>query len=123
MLNVLPQLAHSVENIPNEQHSLEVILEKRIINFQDFDNCKTTYNKCYNIVFGNIFASQEIDKIREYIGCRHQIIHLYPSLSCLNAEKTPDVEPIISNKKTAELIKETFDSFVSKLHIETLKLR
>lgn len=108
---------------PEEFHNLEGIIKKKLINLQDFDSCKKAYNQCYNIIFGNIFKSQEIERIKEYIECRHQIIHVYPSLSCLNMAKMPTVPPIISNKETAILIKETFDNFISILHIETLKLR
>jgi len=108
---------------PEKYHNLEGIIKKKLINVQNFDNCKKAYKQCYNIIFGNFIESQKLEKIKEYIDCRHQIIHVYPSLNYLNMENTPNKPPIISNKETAILIKETFNDFINKLHEQTLLLR
>lgn len=98
-------------------------LVERRINFQSFDKCKKAYNSCYNIAFGNIEKSTELDKLKSFMQCRHQIIHVNPSFSCLNMKELPKKQPILSNKDTAIAMRDCFMNFIHKLHKETMELR
>jgi len=102
--------------------SLDKLVEEKI-NFQSFDKCKQAYNSCYNIVFGNMEKSTELEKLKSFIQCRHQIIHVNPSFSCLNMKELPKKDPILSNKETAILMRDHFINFINKLHNKTMELR
>lgn len=101
---------------------LDELVENRI-NFQSFDKCKKAYNSCYNISFGNIEKSTELDKLKSFMRCRHQIIHVNPSFSCLNMKGLPKEQPILSNKDTAITMRDHFMNFIDKLHKETMALK
>lgn len=121
-----PNIQNLVDNVfgkKSNYYSLDFgkIVEK--INFQNFKDCKLAYNKCYGIVFGNFEDSTVLNNLQKYIKCRHQIIHVYPSSTCLNMKELPKEEPIMSNKETANNVIQTFDQFIKKLHVKTTELR
>jgi hypothetical protein len=107
-----------------QQTVLQLIVERDIINFQNYQKCKLAYNKAYQIRFGNFeLQSSSLEKINKFIKYRHRIIHVSPLLGMLNQAEVPPEEPIFPNKKLAgEAIRE-FDNFVERLHEATLKLQ
>jgi len=121
-----PNIQNLVDNVFGKQSNyysldFEKIIEK--INFQSFKYSKLAYNKCYGIIFGSFADSSELNSLQNYIKCRHQIIHVYPSFTCLNMKELPKEEPIMSNKETANNVIQTFDKFIKKLHVKTTELR
>ncbi|MDD3855960.1 hypothetical protein [Sulfurimonas sp.] len=104
-------------------YTLEELVSKKKINFQNYDICTLAYDKCYGIIFGSFEDSLALNSLQKYIKCRHQIIHVYPSFTCLNMKELPKEEPIMSNKETANNVIQTFDQFIKKLHVKTTELR
>lgn len=103
---------------------LQYIAEKKIINFQNYKECKRAFNKIYGIKFGSIGCeSSMLKKIREFIAFRHRIIHVSALTKMLNQSRVPPEEPIFSNKKLSEEAIGIFNLFVNKLHEATLQKR
>lgn len=90
------------------------------INFQDFDECKRVFKKCYGIRFGEIVESQIIEKVRRFIRYRHEIIDSGRDMTVLNYYELPNKEPIFSTKKILEEARNVFKEFINKIHEATL---
>lgn len=103
--------------------TLSNIIKEDMINFQNFDKCKDAYKKAYKIGFNEIFDLKDIEQIKKFIKCRHQIVHVSPPFSCLNMKYIPKENPIIATKETVILMRDSFNDFIYILHNETLKLR
>ena len=103
---------------------LQLIVERDIINFQNYQKCKLAYNKAYEIKFGDLgLQSTTVEKIKKFILYRHRIIHVSALLGMLNQPEVPPDEPVFPKQELAvEAIKE-FNNFIEKLHEATLKLR
>ncbi|MCW4049011.1 MAG: hypothetical protein NWE89_04665 [Candidatus Bathyarchaeota archaeon] len=103
----------------------EKLLEYRIIDFGNYDDCKNAYNKGYGIRFGIDLdvSNQILEKIREHIQYRHKIVHTSPLIGMLNQDKVPPDEPVFANKKTVEKVINIFNVFIEKLHKATLDIR
>lgn len=104
-------------------YTLEQLVSRKKVNFQNYDICTLAYDKCYDIIFGSFEDSSTLNDLQKYIRCRHQIIHVYPSFTCLNMKEQPKEEPIMSNKETANNVIQTFDKFIKRLHEKTTELR
>lgn len=103
---------------------LELIVDRGVINFQNYDLCKKAYNKAYELKFGSLeIESSKIESLKKYIKFRHRIIHVSPLLCMLNASEVPPKEPEFSNKELANKALETFDSFINRIHEATLELK
>ncbi|MCX6734077.1 MAG: hypothetical protein NTX63_04705 [Candidatus Peregrinibacteria bacterium] len=101
---------------------LQYIVEKRVINFQNYENNKRTFNKIFGIGFGSIGCrSDELKKLKTFITFRHRIIHVSALTGILNQLKVPPEKPIFSNKKLSEEAIGIFDLFIEKLHEATLQ--
>ena len=86
----------------NNKTLLQYIVEKNKVNFQNFDNCKTAYNKAYKIQFGNIGDNgQIIENIHKYILYRHKVIHINPLIAIYNEEDVPKADPIFAKRQFA----------------------
>lgn len=118
---------HEIESVAGSENKsiAEKLLEYRRIDFGNYDDCKTAYNKGYGIRFGIDLdlSNQILDKIVEYIQYRHKIVHTSPLIGMLNQDKVPPDDPIFANKKTAEKAIEIFNIFIEKLHEATLEIR
>lgn len=103
---------------------LRHIVSMGVINFQNYNKCKRAFNKAYGIKFGSLgITSDTLEDLQLFIGCRHRIIHISPSIPILNQENVPLEEPVFPNKETAKKAEKCFSEFVEKLHQSTLSLR
>ena len=103
---------------------LQLIVERDIINFQNYQKCKLAYNKAYEIKFGELgLQSSTLDKIKKFILYRHRIIHVSALLGMLNQPEVPPEEPIFPKKELATEAIIEFDNFIERLHEATFKLR
>ncbi len=102
--------------------SLFEIGGKGLINFQDWDKCKTAYNKGYDIKFGDLpdLKGKTLENIQKYAEWRHKIIHSRKDMAVLNINDVPPAEPLFSNKEFIEMAKNDFVEFVEKLHKQTI---
>lgn len=102
----------------------EYLASKRMINFQNYKQCKIAYNKAYGLKFGDLkLDNNEVANVQKYLRYRHKIIHVSPQLGCLNMEDPFSDGPAIPSKTLARNARECFSSFVDKLHSASLKLR
>jgi len=101
------------------------LVDQNRIDFQNYDRCKTAFNKGYGIKFGEDIGVSNIllEELQRLIGFRHRIVHVSPLLGMLNQERVPPEEPIFPNRQYAEKALETFDDFIQGLHTATLRLR
>jgi hypothetical protein len=97
---------------------------KPTVNFQNYEKCKRAYNKAYGLKFGEIhIASKDLEFLQRLIKYRHRIVHISPLLGMLNQPEVPPEEPVFSNKKLGNDALKCFDTFITKLHDATLRLR
>ena len=107
----------------NHVSFLQKIIEKRI-NFQNYEECKRAYNKAYELKIGEIgIASNDLEFLQCLIRYRHRIVHVSPLLGMLNQPEVPPEEPVFSNRKLGNDALKCFDTFITKLHNATLRLR
>lgn len=108
----------------NHVSFLQKIIEKRRINFQNYEECKRAYNKAYGLKFGEIgIASNDLEFLQRLIKYRHRIVHVSPLLGMLNQPEVPPEEPVFSNRKLGNDALKCFDIFITKLHNATLRLQ
>lgn len=106
-----------------EKTELEVFIEKRSINFQNWNSFKDAYNKGYGLKIGEINISNDIlVEIQKFINWRHEIIHSNFDQTMINFEEVPSTDPIFTNKDLAERGLNTFQKFIDKIHKSTSKL-
>jgi len=100
---------------------LEVRKGKGVINFQNWEDCKTAYNKAYGIKFAKILNLKGgiLENIQKYIALRHKIIHSKYDMTVLNFDRVPPEEPIFANMVFIEQTRDDFIEFMEKLHRET----
>lgn len=112
------------ESKKNDLTLLQYIVENKVINFQNYKQCKRAYNKIFKISFGSIgVESNKLKKMQEFIAFRHRIIHVSALTGIMNESKVPPEEPIFSNKELLDEAIIIFDQFISKLHEATLQKR
>lgn len=101
------------------------IVERRLIDFGNYENCKDAFSKAYGIKFVEHLgvSVQTIQKIGDVIRFRHRIIHVSPLQSILNYDEVPPKAPIFAKKETVEEAVQIFSSFIENLHKASLKLR
>ena len=97
---------------------------ENVINFQSYEECKSAYNKAYNLKFGNIGVSPDnLDRLQRFIRYRHGIIHVDTLRAMLNQWNVPSEEPEFSTKELGEEVINSFKTFITKLHESTLSLK
>ena len=107
----------------NNMSLMDYIVNKNRINFQDFQRCKTAFNKAYGIKFGEIGIEEKtLEQIQQYIEMRHKIIHVSPLTAYYFNVNTSKKELIFPNKELANQAINDFNSFIEKLHEVTLSL-
>lgn len=100
------------------------LINQRRIDFQNYDRCKTAYNKGYRIKFGSDvnIPNAHFGEIKQLIKFRHRLVHVSPSLNTINPEN--DIpEQIHTGKNYAQKSMKIIDEFIQELHKTTLKLR
>ena len=102
---------------------LEILIERRRVNFQSWEDFKDAYNKGYGLRIGEIGVSSDILlDVQKFIDWRHKIVHSRHDQTMINAEEVPPAEPIFTNKGLAEKGLDAFQRFMSEFHESTLKL-
>jgi hypothetical protein len=107
-------------------HSLaHELVDRRRIDFGNYDNCKDAFCRGYNISFAEDIGVpiQVIQRITEFIKYRHRIVHVSPLITVLNYYEVPLKEPVFSNKALIEIAIKNFGTFIEALHKKTLSLR
>ncbi len=103
---------------------MDLIVGKRVIDFQNYEKCKLAYNKAYGVKFGDLrIEGQTLEKLQKFLKFRHRIIHVSPLMAMLNQAQVPPEEPIFSKTETLNDARKCFEEFVEKLHNATLQLR
>lgn len=102
---------------------LQKIVEKRRINFQNYSDCKSAYNKAYRVKFGEInVSSNDLKLIQRFILYRHRVVHDSPLLGVLNQPEMPNEQPVFPSKGFRNNALNCFSLFIKKLHDATLCL-
>ncbi|MBE9482139.1 MAG: hypothetical protein IMY88_00475 [Chloroflexi bacterium] len=114
-----------IEAQENSISPIKLIINGRRIDFQNYDRCKSAYNKAYGIKFGEMkgITSILLEDIQRIIGFRHRIVHISPMMGMLNQGSIPLEEPIFPKREYAEKAINLFNDFVNCLHSATLSLR
>ena len=103
---------------------LRLIINKRIINFQNYDNLKRAFSGAYGLSLSNIgLTSTRIARLKTFIKYRHVIVHVSPMLGMLNGSDVPPNQPEFVNEALATEAISCFDEFVKALHRASLNLR
>lgn len=94
------------------------------INFQNYDDAKKAYTKAYGLKFSELgIKSNEIEKLKKFIGYRHKITHISPMTPILNSNNLNLEEPIFPNKNLLNEGIKLFDDFIKKLHEKSKKIK
>lgn len=103
---------------------IQLIVSSRRIDFQNYDRCKSAYNKAYGIKFGEMkgITSTLLEDVQRITGFRHRIVHVSPTIGMLNQGSVPPEEPIFPKREYAEKAINVFNDFIKCLHSATLSL-
>lgn len=116
-------LEFSEEAKQNEITILNAIIKRNHINFQNFNCCKSAFNKAYNIKFGHIgLKGSEIEIIKSLIQHRHRVIHVHP-FSPFLAKRDGREEIKFINTSELQSFINLFDKFINHLHQKTIELK
>jgi len=119
------QFKEEIKEVASRQGKteLELFIERRQINFQDWESFKDGYNKGYGLKIGEIGIPNDILlEVQKFIMWRHKIIHSKGDQTMINFEEVPSKEPIFTNKDLAEKGLNIFKKFINELHKSTFKL-
>jgi hypothetical protein len=119
------QFKEEVREIANKQGKteLEVFVEKRRINFQNWEEFKDAYNRGYGLKIGEIGIPNDVlYDVQMFIRWRHKIIHSKDDQTIINFEEVPPAEPVFTKKDLAEKGLNVFQKFINEFHKTTLKL-
>jgi hypothetical protein len=119
------QFKEEVREIANKQGKteLEVFVEKRRINFQNWEEFKDAYNRGYELKIGEIGIPNDVlHDVQMFIRWRHKIIHSKDDQTIINFEEVPPAEPVFTKKDLAEKGLNVFQKFINEFHKTTLKL-
>lgn len=109
--------------VKQSKTELEVFIESKAVNFQDWESFKNAYNKGYGLKIGEIGIPNDLLlEVQKYINWRHKIIHSKSDQTIINSEEVPPAEPIFTNKDFAEKGLNIFQEFISKFHENTSNL-
>jgi len=97
-----------------EKTELEIFIEGRHINFQNWEDFKKAYNKGYGLKIEDIAVSANIlNEVRKFITWRHKIIHSKDDQTIINLEEVPPENPVFTNKELAEKGLSIFRRFIN----------
>lgn len=100
------------------------LVERRKINFQNWEHAKRAYRKAYGIAFGQLSGVDSclLTAIQRYLEYRHQAVHESPFTRILNQQWCPPETPLWAGPDVANVASSEFDAFLSSLHDATLAL-
>ena len=100
------------------------LVERKKIDFGNYQNCKDAYNEGYGISFDRDLGLQTktIQTICRFIQYRHGLIHSTPLQDWLNYYE-PDKEKVIANKVTINEAIQSFSSLIKAVHKAALELK
>jgi len=109
------------ESINEKRSELEIFIERRNINFQEWASFKKAYNKGYGLIIGNIEISNDIlIYIQKLIEWRHKIIHSIIDSLAIDIDKNG--KSIDTNERLAKISYKAFKKFIELFHKKTLEL-
>ena len=113
--------ADLIRNLGVDQQ-LEAVADR--INFQNYANAKLAFNKGYGISFGKDVhvPTSVLEELQQLIRYRHKVVHVSPRLGMLNADRTPEQEPVFSNLQFLSNARLIFERFIPALHEATLEV-
>jgi len=105
--------------------SASMLVAKRCISFQSFEECKKAYRTGFGISFGDDLGlpSQSFEDIQRYLRYRHHIIHVSPTTAMFEPPRKGTDDPIFASKELVDKAENVFDEFIQALHNATLELR
>jgi hypothetical protein len=110
-----------VQEAKEKNVSPVAILRQKKIDFGNWDQCKSAYNKGHGVRFGDLNVSNTIlEDLQRLIRCRHRIVHVSPLLGMLNQEGE---SPVFANREYGNKAIGVTSKFVEALHEATLQLR
>lgn len=117
--------ASIVQEAKEKSVSPVAILRQKKIDFGNWDQCKSAYNKGYGVKFGDLkVANAVLEELQRLIRCRHRIVHVSPLLGMLNEDRISQSEsPVFANRGYGSKAMSVTSEFVTALHEATLKLR
>lgn len=100
----------------------EFVGERRV-DFGNWDVCKDAFRLGYGIRFGDVVASQTIERLRRYLDHRNRVVHLSAMTPLVNRPNSADGSPIFANEALRREAIEDFATVIHALHQATLALR
>lgn len=111
------------EAINSNVSILKHFVQKRRINFQNFDDIKEAFKKTYGLTLRSAnINSRLVVPIKKFLVYRHRIIHVSPLIGLLNQSEVPPDEPAFPNETLKLEALEIFDDFIKLFHEASLKL-
>lgn len=111
-----------IQEIEDKQ-LLNYFTTKRIINFQNYTECKDAYKKAYSIHFSSLgIGSEKVKLQKDILKYRHKIAHASPLVDVLNEGEELDNGPVFPNIEFRGKAISCIDEFINKLHNATINL-
>lgn len=110
---------NELNNLDNWKQKILKILDDKRINFQNFEDFKSAFNKWFWI---NTWSFDNLEKIKEIFQIRHKIIHTKNDMTILNQyemNKKWEQPKFLNNDFVKEMIK-IVDNFINDFHKMTL---
>lgn len=105
---------------------LQKLIENKIINFQNYNQCKNAYNRAYNLKFSELQFSDDpknIDILKTFIEYRHYIIHSSPLFKPLDDSFALIDNFEFENYRKGKKAMDVFNNFIAEFHDLTLTLK
>jgi len=115
-----------LEAIDENKTFLQKLIENKIINFQNYDQCKNAYNRAYDIKFNELQFSNDpknIEILKTFIDYRHYIIHSSPLFKPLDDSFALIDNFEFENYRKGKKAIEVFNNFITEFHDLTLTLK
>jgi hypothetical protein len=120
----------AAEFIPAAQRTAELpdsilaVLERRKIDFGNYDQCKRAFKSAFGLGFGTDLnvSPQSLADLKRMLEYRHRIVHVSAIEGLLNLPQVPPADPVFSNAQLVQTLVGAADGFVRALHTTTLGL-
>ena len=117
-----PELLRT-EAISLSMSPVELVVERRRINFQAYDKSKTAFAAAYGIQFGELgLPNSDLKLMQEVFSYRHRIIHVSPIIGMLNQPKAPPEQPVFAGYEIAARALAVFNTFIHSIHNRSLRV-
>ena len=95
----------------------QILIEERIVNFQNWNHFKRAYNKAFGIVMGKIYEETHIfEEMQNFFEWRNIVIHSKIDSPVLNFATSPPDDPIYLNKEILEKRISDFKDVINIIH-------